>query len=135
MSDWKCVKIDTCEEVKVGDMLPGHKGFDLTITLLEDPDQCRPVGRIHLKRSTEYSLAPHVPGFEFIRTHVFCERGGNLGVTLAEWYNMGKHENGPNFLPSNGGCYSCGIDLVNLYNTTGRRSSTGCPQCHYSYCE
>lgn len=43
----------------------------------------------------------------------------------------------PHFAPEDGRCYSCGH---NIYDTiTAERAAkeliTGCPKCHYSYCD
>ena len=48
-------------------------------------------------------------------------------------------QNLPHFAPSDGKCYDCGNniyqDMPNSQGYTGLSFVTGCPHCHYSYCE
>jgi len=49
-----------------------------------------------------------------------------------------KEKSAPFFMPRTGMCYSCHRDIIPALIEKGQNGKsliTGCPLCHYSYCE
>ena len=64
-------------------------------------------------------------------------RSGEARAVLKDVRRSFFREHGePDFAPLNGHCWHCGFDLIDYYGIQWETEPiTGCPSCHYSYCE
>ena len=57
---------------------------------------------------------------------------------IKEQAELCKETGKPHFAPYDGRCYDCNSNIYQNYNRegwNGKSHVTGCPHCHYSFCE